>query len=114
MGHDALVEQMTFEFHHLRPDRRLHGTPLPEVAGQVLVENQRQAFGRPARLDELRQRGSDDPVAPRVQCLAQCNGGVARDQGVAKANRVAGEPEGILVANLDAPVCRHEGLDPLP
>ena len=114
VGHDALVEQMPFQLDHTRPNRRLHRVPLPEVVGQVLVEDERQAFGRSARLDEFRQRRGDHVVAPGLQRSSKCAARVAGDQSLVQANRVAGEAKGVLVAYLNALTGGDERFDLLP
>ena len=88
--------------------------PLTEIVGQVLVEQQRQAFGRAACLDEFGKRCRHHLVPPRAERLAQGTCGVAGDERVAEPNRVAGETEGVLVADLDPPLRRDERFDPQP
>ena len=77
MGHHPFVKQVALHFHTRGADWRLHRRSAFEAIGQILVEHERQALGRAARLDEFGQRRGDDFEVPCRKRPSEFVGGMA-------------------------------------
>jgi len=75
------------------------------------VEPQRQAKSAAAATQEGRKRRRPHAVAALLELAAQAIAAAGQDQGVADADRIGGEPTGVLRGERDALVRRANGLD---
>ena len=96
---DASTQQVALQRQRLGANRRsCSGTSL----GSLLIQQQGQALGGAACLDELGERRHRNLETPLLQLASQCGGGVADDQRLADTHGVAGETGGILGTHFAA------------